>query len=108
MIIKGGGGEFERNPTKDIALFGLRDGAHAQATAPALLAQPRRLHDPEMTLNIGTLWRGDLQSAQAQATVTGTAALALWGLRAEATLKECQDLAQDLWSNRNVQQKVHA
>ena len=43
-VIKGGGGEFERNPAKDIAAFGLRAGQPWQDTYPALTDETRRLN----------------------------------------------------------------
>lgn len=43
-VIKGGGGEFERNPAKDIAAFGLRAGQPWQDTYPALSDETRRLN----------------------------------------------------------------
>lgn len=42
-IIKGGGGEFERHPAKDIAAFGLRGGLTWTGDAPALSTVTRRL-----------------------------------------------------------------
>lgn len=44
-VIKGGGGEFERHPGKDIAAFGLRSGALWDQTFPALSDQTTRLAD---------------------------------------------------------------
>ncbi|MGS4945270.1 glycosyl transferase family protein [Meridianimarinicoccus sp. RP-17] len=43
-VIKGGGGEFERNPAKMVAAFGLRDGAAWQVDLPPVwncAAEPR-------------------------------------------------------------------
>lgn len=45
-VIKGGGGEFERNPAKDIAGFGLRNGVAWQDTFSPKMAQTRRLAAP--------------------------------------------------------------
>lgn len=44
-IIKGGGGEFERSPSKSIAAFGLRGGALWDDTLPPLRNETRRLSD---------------------------------------------------------------
>ncbi|OWU83684.1 glycosyl transferase family 3 [Oceanicola sp. 22II-s10i] len=65
-VIKGGGGEFERHPSKDIAAFGLRAGVPWQVTFPAISDETRRLAgDP-----------GEMGDFERQ-VVTGTAALAL-------------------------------
>lgn len=45
-VVKGGGGEFECHPAKDIAAFGLRGGTLWQATLPARLSDTRRLCEP--------------------------------------------------------------
>lgn len=54
-VIKGGGGEFERHPAKDIAAFGLRNGCAWQATLPAPVCDTRRLSDP-MGADLGPRW----------------------------------------------------
>lgn len=64
-VIKGGGGEFERNPAKDIAAFGLRDGQPWQGTYPALRSETQRLSEATET--------GDFQ----RAVVSGTKQIAL-------------------------------
>lgn len=107
-IIKGGGGEFERHPSKDIICFGLRDGAHILQTAPAILSQTRRLHDVEAQVDPMALWRGDIDDPFAEATVTGTAALALWTVDPTATLDLAQEKAKALWANRAITQGVPA
>lgn len=45
-VIKGGGGEFERNPAKQIAGFGLRNGDPWDTAYPATLDAGRRLAEP--------------------------------------------------------------
>jgi len=65
-VIKGGGGEFERHPGKEIAAFGLRDGAPWEGSFPALSGETRRLNDPDLA--------GD--EVFERLIVTGTAELA--------------------------------
>lgn len=104
-VIKGGGGEFERHPAKDAALFGLRDGAELNALAPALIAQTRRLHDPETSVDLAAFWGGTQRDDFARMTVTGTAAIALWTLKAAGTVAECEALADCLWDQRHTQER---
>jgi anthranilate phosphoribosyltransferase len=101
-VIKGGGGEFERNPAKDTTVFGLRAGAELATAAPASMGDTRRLHDPDHPLDLVALWTGAQRDAFAQATVTGTAALALWALGARDTVSECDALALTLWDQRHT------
>jgi len=107
-IIKGGGGEFERHPSKDITVFGLRNSEHIQENAAGLMAETRRLHDNEATVDLGALWAGALEDPFASATVTGTAALALWTVHAAPDMASAQALADDLWANRRVTEGVQA
>ena len=66
-VIKGGGGEFERHPGKDIAAFGLRHGAPWQENYPVLIDETRRLADCDLTAP------GDFE----QAIIDGTRIIAL-------------------------------
>ena len=101
MVLKGGGGEFERNPAKIIALWGLRDGVPEQISAPAQIEEHRRLADavpnPE---HLTALWDGQLDDPFAEAIVIGTAAIALRGIGCVETLDDGEALAQELWRDR--------
>jgi len=101
-IIKGGGGEFERHPSKEIVCFGLREGQHIEQSAPAIIAQIRRLHEAEACVDPRALWQGRIRDDFAEATVTGTAALALWTLDPTTTLAQAQNRAQSLWDGRPI------
>jgi anthranilate phosphoribosyltransferase len=107
-IIKGGGGEFERHPSKEIALFGLRDGAHSHETAPQILQDTRKLHEAGEAVDLHALWQGRGSDPFAIATITGTAALALWTLRAAPTQQDAYQLAQGLWASRHQPESLSA
>ena len=107
-IIKGGGGEFERHPSKEITVFGLHDGAHIATQAPSLGTEARRLHETGTEIDLQALWQGTLRDPFAIATVTGTAALALWTLKAAPTISLAQTMAEDLWANRHTQESLSA
>jgi anthranilate phosphoribosyltransferase len=100
-VIKGGGGEFERNPYKDAALFGLRDGMELNASAPTILNDARRLHDPEHMIDLPALWSGEITNPFAEATIIGTAALALWTVGDGQTVTRCEAKAKSLWDSRH-------
>lgn len=107
-IIKGGGGEFERHPSKDTVVFGLRGGAHIQETVQQISAEKRRLHEAGDTIDLADLWHGRTDDAFAIATITGTAGLALWTLRAAPSLHEAHMLARDLWAGRHSTESLSA
>ncbi len=96
-VLKGGGGEFERHPSKAIALYGTRGGARWESDAPALEDDTRRLADENPDpADLARLWSGELTDPFATAIVLGTAELAL------ETCGLAPGLAQELWTNRNA------
>lgn len=99
--IKGGGGEFERHPSKVAVVFGLRDGGHIQTTVPPIMQETRKLHDTENPINLSDLWYDRATDPFATATITGTAALALWTLKAADTPAGAQRMACALWEERH-------
>jgi len=107
-IIKGGGGEFERHPSKDIIAFGLRNGEHIQEHFPPILHEARRLHEAESAVDLQALWRGTSNDPFAKATVTSTAALALWSLKAAPTIAQAQTMADALWATRHQHESLSA
>jgi anthranilate phosphoribosyltransferase len=107
-IIKGGGGEFERHPSKEAVVFGLRDGALIQETAAHILQDTRKLHEAGETINLSDLWHGRVRDPFAIATITGTAALSLWTLRAAPTPDEAHQLARGLWASRHQTERLSA
>lgn len=91
-VIKGGGGEFERHPAKEIAMFGLRGGAPWSQSQAAQSTCTRRLNaDPGPSLT--DLWSGAATPAFETHVILGTAALAL------NTLGDTTD-PETLWAAR--------
>lgn len=106
-IIKGGGGEFECHPAKDVTVFGLRDGVHIQHPVPAALTQVRRLHETAQPVDPLALWRGG-RDGFAEATVISTAAIALWTLKAAPDISGCKAQAERLWADRHIYEGADA
>lgn len=94
-IIKGAGGEFERNPAKDIAAFGLRAGLSWESTLLARRDETRRLSE-SASLSLTDLWQGRESAAFETDVICGTAALALDTLGDN----EAASRAQMLWQTR--------
>lgn len=107
-VIKGGGGEFERNPAKEIAVFGLRDGIHLRESAPALVDATRRLHQEDAPVDLAALWSGSQRDPFAEATVIATAGLALWTLNAAPDIAAADRLAARLWISRHTPKRISA
>lgn len=101
MIIKGGGGEFERHPGKAVVCHG-HGPTGAWNDAPALLRDPRRLTEvTDNPAHLTALWNGTWHHPFALATVLGTAALALWSLGANQALADAEAHAARLWATRS-------
>lgn len=98
-ILKGGGGEFERHPTKNVTLFRLRAGQPLTTVLPELWPETRRLSDtPHLPNALRDLWTGHLQDPFCEAIVTGTAAAAFVALGHDPTTAQPQ--ANALWAAR--------
>ncbi|MEQ3626694.1 MAG: glycosyl transferase family protein [Celeribacter sp.] len=100
-VLKGAGGEFERMPTKPVALFGLRNGAGWEDSVPALLDDARRLSADDFGPDaLPALWSGALHDPFAETVVLGTAAVALMTLGRAPDHDGAMDLARTLWAER--------
>ena len=98
-VIKGGGGEFERAPGKEIHASGLRGGAAWERHLPAGRCAPGRLSDTHPHWP-GAAWRqADLPGFETE-IVLGTAALALDTLG----VAEPETRAAALWYQRAMVQ----
>ncbi|MEM9550221.1 MAG: glycosyl transferase family protein [Pseudomonadota bacterium] len=100
MVIKGGGGEFERTPFKSVTLFGGPEGCNFPPAPPLLAVEDGRtprVADPDI---LPAIWSGDRSDPVATATVTGTAALALLARGAAHDLTDAQAQANALWADR--------
>lgn len=98
-VIKGGGGEFERHPSKDIQAFGLRAAQAWHQTFDASCDEARRLNEGDAHASeLSALWDGSLHNDFARSVVLGTAALALDTLG----VSNAEDAACALWATRNT------
>lgn len=98
LCLKGGGGEFERHPGKDIALFGLGMPENTNA-APALADETRRLQEDETRDldDLVALWQGRRRDRFAEAIVVGTASLAFLAAGRADSVAQADLMALKLW-----------
>ena len=101
-ILKGGGGEAQRNPEKPCRVLRVEAGGIEEQLWPALLPEERYAwrEEPLEPARLRALWEGDLELAAPVAAVTGTAAIALHLLGRAASPGEAQALAEALWTER--------
>ncbi|NOQ14499.1 MAG: glycosyl transferase family protein [Methyloprofundus sp.] len=100
-VIKGEGGETERNPDMECLAQSVHEGLLSEETWPALFSRrhvkPEKL-EPKQLIQV---WRGELQDEFAEASIIGTTAVALKLLNKVNTQASAQQLATEYWHNRN-------
>ncbi|NOR79852.1 MAG: glycosyl transferase family protein [Methyloprofundus sp.] len=100
-VIKGEGGETERNPDMECLAQSVHNGILSEETWPALF--PRRHVKPEKLepKQLVQVWRGERQDEFAEASIIGTTAVALKLLDKANTQATAQQLATEYWHQRN-------
>ena len=102
-VLKGEGGETERNPDVECLVQSVSHGELIDELWPALFARRHMKAEELDPQQLASLWQGDLEDEFAEATVIGTAAVALKLLGKAETQQEAHTLAQTYWSARNRQ-----
>ncbi|MDD5273006.1 MAG: glycosyl transferase family protein [Methylovulum sp.] len=100
-VLKGEGGETERNPDMECLVQSVHYGELSDETWPALF--PRR-HVKPSDLNpehLAKIWQGIMVDEFAIATVIGTTAVALKLLNMANSQQEAQEQAMAFWKNRD-------
>lgn len=94
LVLKGGGGEAERNPAKPAAVHLAGTAiARREDLLPALTTAPHPAPEPDFA----AIWRGAARDAAIEARITGTIALGLMALGRGGDAE-----AQILWENRRA------
>jgi len=105
-VVKGGGGEFEVNPSKDIEVYFRHQNESQTKTAPSQFETGQRLAGHEGQLDdLMALWSGDTDHPFPTAIVTSTAAVALQAIAPEKAFADCLVYAQNLWQDRHLVKK---
>jgi anthranilate phosphoribosyltransferase len=102
-VLKGEGGETERNPDMVCLVQSVVNGELHDEEWPALFSRRHMKAeslDPQQLL---AHWRGDSEDEFATASIIGTAAIALKLLDSNRTQQQAQQLATDYWLNRQKQ-----
>jgi len=99
--LKGEGGETERNPDMECLVQSVHNGELIDETWPALFShrhvRPESLEPEQLAL----VWQGKSQDEFAEASVIGTAAVALKLLGKADSQEQAQQLATDFWLQRD-------
>lgn len=99
-VLKGEGGETERNPDMECLVQSVHEGTLSDELWPALFARrhmkPESLDPQQLIL----LWQGKLDDEFALASVTGTCAIALQLLGKAPDQELAYQLANEFWEKR--------
>lgn len=103
-VVKGGGGEFERNPGKPVELFGFTPAGDFDLVMPAVESFGARRMKPDEEApdarHLTALWSGERDDPFEAAIVIATAGAALLTLGAAGDLDEAEAIARRLWRER--------
>ena len=99
-VVKGDGGEIERNPDMECLVQSVHEGELSDETWPAMFKK-RHVKDEEMDITrLGQLWRGDIDDEYANGAVTGTLAIVLKLMGKASTIAEAESIAKEMWDAR--------
>jgi len=100
-VLKGEGGETERNPDMECLVQSVHNGELSDENWPALFThrhvKPELLEPEQLAL----IWQGKVEDEFAEASIIGTAAIALKLLGKVETQEQAQQLVEDYWLGRD-------
>lgn len=103
IVLKGEGGEIERNPDGPCLVQSVHEGVLKNEEWPAMFKGPRHLKDETMDVRrLPALWRGEIHDEYAEATIVGTVAVALNAMGQADTIASAEAKAGAMWANRST------
>lgn len=99
-VLKGEGGETERNPDMDCLVQSVVNGQLQDENWPALFARRHLKAESLQPQQLISHWQGETEDEFATATIIGTAAIALKLLGKAQSQQQAQQLATDYWLHR--------
>ncbi len=102
-VFRGEGGEIERRPNKPTVVWTTFESEEPEIeTWPVLLPDPHQPVDQVMNVeDLSGVWRGKLRNAYAEASITGTVAIALKTMGKASDIESAQALAREIWDARD-------
>ena len=101
-VIKGEGGEIERNPDVECNVLYVNEDIVSEEHWPAMFQNGRHLKEKELNLEkLGQLWRGEIEDEYGLAAVLGTAAIAFRLLDRAHSPESAFSFACSCWDARD-------
>lgn len=101
-VIKGEGGEIERNPDQECLVRSLHDGELSEEEWPAMFSKRHTRPDDLDVKHLAQVWDGSREDEYAVASVTGTVALTLYTMGRAASREEAEAQAVAMWQARDT------
>lgn len=100
-VLKGEGGEIERNPDQEVLLQGVHNGEIRDETWPAMFSK-RHVRPEEMNVaDLLAVWRGEASEEYGEAAVVGTTAIALYTMGRAPDRQAAEAEASRMWAERD-------
>jgi len=102
-VIKGEGGEIERNPDLKLTIQSIHNGEMIDEEWPPIFSQRHiRTNNADLnTIDLKRVWSGECRDEYAEAAVKGTIAITLYMMGKATSREEAEVQAKDMWDNRN-------
>ena len=100
MVIKGEGGEYERNPDGRCLVKGIKNGELYDLEWPMMFEERHAAEEAFELDDFLAVWRGKKSHQYGEAAVVGTLALALIGLQRADNQEQALALATTWWQQR--------
>jgi len=99
-VLKGEGGEIERDPDIECLVQSVHHGELSDETWPALYKQRHTKNEEMNPQNLSALWRGKIEDEYAVGAVVSTAAVAIRLMGRANSPDEALNIAQQWWQQR--------
>jgi anthranilate phosphoribosyltransferase len=102
-VIKGEGGEIERNPDLKLTIQSVHNGEMSDEEWPPIFSQRHiRTNNADLqTVDLKRVWRGECRDDYAEEAVKGTIAVTLYMMGRAADRAEAEAQAGEMWNGRN-------
>lgn len=99
-VLKGEGGEIERNPDMPCQVLTVHDDVAGEELWPAMFSE-RHMKDETMDVTrLAALWGGGIEDEYGEAAAVGTAAIALKMMGRADSIEAAEVLARQMWNER--------
>ena len=102
VVIKGEGGEFERNPDAKTLICGIKHGELYELELPKLTAERSAVEEELYLEQFKAVWTGQATHEYGELAVIETMAIALYSMNQTETFADAQSLATRYWQQRTT------